>query len=193
MTRRKRSILQSLLLPSILCMLGILDASDADAQVRRGRAQDTSSRWAPVSIGVRFGYDQAAQGELLGGQLRIPLTRSGVVELVTFADVIFPVGTKEHQYSAEVVWIPGGARAGGIFGGGGLGWRDTVLASTNRNDPRATHFGYSVVVGVKSKLGPIELEVDIRWIYLNDTRYRPNPVSLGLNYPLWSVRPAGSR
>lgn len=163
----------------------------ADAQVRRGRTAQEGPPWAPVTIGARFGWDQAASGEVLGAQIRIPVVRSGAVEVVPNAEMIFLTGTKEYQYNLEAAYVSGGAR-GGIFVGGGIGWRDSVFGALDLDDPRDTYFGWIAAVGAKGGLGVLQFELALRWAFLNDTDYRPNSATLGLNYPLWRVTPEGS-
>jgi hypothetical protein len=180
-TRARR---RALLLVGLLAHLAA-DAADADAQIRRGRAADVRPTWAPVAIGVRFGWDGPANGEVLGAHVRIPVVRSGIVELVPTAEVIFPPGTKEYQYNLEATYVTGGAR-GGPFVGGGVGWRDAVLADIDLETPRETYFSW-VAVGVKGGVGRLQLEAAFRWAFLDGTSYRPNPATLGLNFPLWRV------
>lgn len=159
---------------------------EAEAQVRRGRDPQPVERWAPPSVGVRAGWDQRANAELLGAQLRIPVLRSGIVQLVPSADIAFLQGAKEYQYSAEVSWVPGGRR-GGPFVTGGVGWRDSVFSADASADARNTFFGYILGAGVKSQVGPLEFELGLRWIFLNDTSYRPSPATVGINYPFWDT------
>lgn len=174
-------------------LLLLVGAASIDAQVRRGRQVDEEPRWAPPSVGVRGGYDQRANAEVLGAQLRLPVLRSGVVEVIPSADVIFLDGAKDYQYSVEAAWIPGGVRRG-IFVTGGIAWRDTPLGQAvpvpvGRN----TFFGYVLGAGAASGVGPLELEVAIRWTFLDDTTYRPNLASVGVNLPFWSALPSGRR
>lgn len=173
-----------------LAVLALLaPVHDADAQVRRGRATAPPvDPWAPVAIGVHFGWDNQANGEVIGGQVRIPVLRNGVIELVPNASMVFLQSAKDYQYGVDLAFVPGG-RAGGLFLIGGLAWRDTPLASI---DSRSTFFGWVAGVGGKTALGPVELEAAIKWVFLNDTQYRPNFVTLGVNYPLWRVPRPGS-
>lgn len=159
---------------------------EAESQVRRGRDPEPVQRWTPPSVGVRGGWDQRANAELLGAQVRIPVLRSGIVQLVPSADVAFLQGVKEYQYGAEVSWVPGGRR-GGVFVTGGVGWRDSVFSADGSTDSRRTFFGYVLGAGVKSQVGPLEFELGLRWIFLDDTSYRPSPATVGINYPLWDT------
>ena len=175
---------------SLLLLLG---AAEIDAQVRRGRQADEQLRWASPSFGVRGGYDQRANAEALGAQLRIPLVRTGVVEVIPSADIVFLSGAKDYQYSLAAAWVPGGVRRG-LFLTVGAAWRDTPLGQavpvpTGRN----TYFGYLLGVGVSSGVGPLEFEFALRWTFLNDTTYRPNMGSIGINVPFWAVLPEGRR
>ena len=176
---------------TLVAVLAVLGAADATAQVRRGRAIETGPRWAPVAVGVRFGFDDRANGEVVGGQLHIPLVRSGVIEFVPNAEAVFPNRSTEYQYNLELAYIPGGVR-GGLVLGGGLGWRNRVVGTTDPGEGRQTFFGYTVMVGGKSNVGPVQFELSLRWVFLNDTDYRPNAGAIGVNYPLWRVRPTGS-
>lgn len=172
-----------LLAPSLLLLV---TAAQLDAQVRRGRDPQGTAPWAPVAIGVRGGWDQKANGEVLGAHVRIPVLRTGVVELVPNADVVFLEGAKDYQYGVEAAWIPGGVR-GGAFVVGGLAWRDTPIDAPSPGES-STFFGGVLGVGVRSRVGPLELELGLRWTFLNDTSYRPNSATIGVNYPLWSAR-----
>ncbi|NNL29396.1 MAG: hypothetical protein HKO77_00150, partial [Gemmatimonadetes bacterium] len=174
-------------------LLLVTAAAQMDAQVRRGRQVEEQARWAPPSVGVRGGYDQRANAEALGAQIRLPVVRSGVLELIPSADVAFLNGAKDYQYGVEAAWVPGGIRRG-IFIVGGVAWRDTPLGQAvpvpvGRN----TFFGYVLGAGAASGVGPLEFELAIRWTFLDDTTYRPNLASLGVNYPFWSVLPSGRR
>jgi hypothetical protein len=174
----------------LAAILSLVVASSAEAQVRRGRTEPTARRWAPIAVGVRFGYDEQARGEVFGGQLRIPIVRNGILELVPNADVIFTPQVKEYQYNLEAAWVPGGLQ-GGIVLGGGVGWRHARQGATGVS--QSTLFGWVVSLGGKTSLGPIQLEALLKWVFLKDTDYRPNSASLGINYPLWTVGgPAGS-
>ena len=159
--------------------------STLDGQVRRGRQVEEAPRWAPIAIGAKVGWDSRANGELLGGHLRIPVVRSGTVELYPSVEAVFLPGAKEYQYNLDAAWVPGGAR-GGVFAGGGLGWRDSVIGS-DLGDPRQTFFGFNAFGGGKTNLGRVQVEFVLRWTFLNDTDYQPNSASIGLNLPLWSV------
>ena len=175
----------------ILVALALMGSQNADAQVRRGRAVDSGPRWAPVSIGARFGWDQSANGETAGLQIRIPLVRSGVVEFMPNAELIYPNRPRESQYNLELMYIPGGVR-GGVFIGGGVGWRTTTVVNTGPSQPEQRLFGYTLALGGTTNLGPIRVEATLRWIFLRNSTYRPNPVTLGISLPLWSAGPQGS-
>ena len=159
---------------------------EAQSQVRRGREPEPAQGWTPPSIGIRGGWDQRANAEILGAQARIPVLRSGIVQLVPSADIAFLQGVKEYQYGAEVSWVPGGRR-GGLFVTGGVAWRDSVFSADGSTDTRRTFFGYILGAGVKSQVGPLEFELGLRWIFLNDTGYRPSPATVGINYPFWDT------
>lgn len=176
----------------LLTLLGLVTPFGLEAQVRRGRAVDPDrAPWMPISIGPRAGYDQNARAAVLGAQIHLPLLRSGLVELVPTADIVFVNNAREYQYNLELVYVTGG-RMGGLYGGGGVGYRDTVLNGTP-TDPRTTIFGYSLVLGVRSGItGPFQVQIELRWIFLEDTTVRPAPVTLGINFPLWKNSPAGS-
>lgn len=169
--------------PLLVAAALMLAPSFVDAQTRRGR--DTNANvtpWAPVAIGARFGYDQEVRGQTLGLSVRIPVVRSGVVELNPSADVVFLRGEDDRQYNIDVAYVPGGPR-GGILITGGLAWREAVFGFV----PRTQYFGYNLGAGGKTVLGRVELEALIRWTFLNDTGLQPNTVSLGVNLPLWNV------
>lgn len=157
-----------------------------EAQVRRGRAAETGPVWAPVSIGARFGWDQRANGQVLGAQLRVPVIRSGIIEVVPNIEMAFLRGTNEYQYNMEAALLPGGA-GGGILVGGGVGWREAVLGSLDLEEPRTRHFGYVATVGARGGSGRLQFELALRWTFLRDTEYRPNSATIGINYAFWSI------
>lgn len=158
-----------------------------DAQVRRGRQVEEVPRWAPVAVGLKAGWDSRANGEILGGHVRIPLVRAGVFELLPSLEAVFLRGAKEYQYNVDAAWVPGGVR-GGIFAGGGVGWRDSVIG-TELGNPRQMLFGFNAFGGGRTNLGPVQIEFLLRWTFLNDTSYQPNSASLGINLPLWRAGP----
>lgn len=174
----------------LLALLLGAGAAEAAAQVRRGRAVERPPRWAPVAVGARFGYDQSAQGEVLGVQLRIPIVRSGVVEFTPGVDRILVPGTSETQYTLGLDYVPGRLQ-GGVILGGGITWRDSVVGG-GIGDPRTTFFGYTALLGGKTNFGRLQLEIGLRWTFLNDTQYQPQSATLGLNFPFWRVVPGGS-
>jgi len=137
------------------------------------------------------GYDEQARGEVLGAQFRIPILRNGILEFVPNAEMVWVTQSKEYQYNLELAVVPGGL-SGGLVIGGGAGWRDAVVG-TNAQDPRNTIFGWVVSVGGKTGLGPIQIEALLKWTWLNDTDYRPNSASLGVNYPFWTIGGPGAR
>jgi len=141
-----------------------------------------TSRWAPPSFGVHLGFDQRQREEVLGGQVRLPIVPSGVIELMGSMDVTFLFNLKEYQYNMEVVYVFDG-RAGGIYGGGGLGLRDTIYpdSPTRRNE-----LGYTAVVGFRLVgLGVIVPQLDYRWIFINEAPFTFQTLSLGVNLALW--------
>jgi hypothetical protein len=179
---------------ALVAALAIL-ASSADAQVRRGRAQPVTPGWAPIAVGFRAGWEQdrVANGSMLGGELRIPVIRSGKVEIVPSADMIWLQNTKEYQYNADVLFVPQGPR-GGVFLGGGVGWRDSLWGAVSAEEPsRKTFLGYNLVIGGRTAIGPLQLTVTLRRIFLDGSDYSPTALTLGLSYPLWRATPPPRR
>ena len=159
-----------------------------DAQVRRRRQVSDGPGWTPIQVGARFGYDQNARGggEVLGVHALIPVIPSGHLRLSPMADAIFVTGGREHQYSIEAVAVMGG-RAGGLYGGGGIGRRTSSIPFAV-NDPRESVSTYSIVAGVTSGfLGRFQTVVEFRWIFMDDLDVRPQPVTIGLSLPLWTL------
>jgi hypothetical protein len=170
----------------------VLFASHAEAQVRRGRDRpEARTPWAPIVVGVRAGWEQdnlVSGNATLGAGLRLPVLPSGKIELVPSVDVVFLTNAKDYQYSLEGVFAPSGPRSG-VFVGGGVGWRDSLIGALTPSDGRSRYFGYNLVLGGKTALGPLELDFLLRWIFLRDTDYSPNSFGIGLGLPLWG-RPA---
>ena len=92
----------------LLALLSLFGATGADAQVRRGRPIDEGPGWAPISLGPRIGYDSSQGAEIIGGQIHLPVLRSGRLELSAGADIVFLRGTQEHQYGVELVYATPG-------------------------------------------------------------------------------------
>ena len=79
--------------------------------------------WAPVSIGGRVGYDNKQRDEVLGAQIHIPVVRSGVVEFLPNVDATFRPLFNEYQINLEAVYVLGDRTGGGLYAGGGVGFR----------------------------------------------------------------------
>lgn len=159
--------------------------SHLDAQVRRGRATTPEAApWAPISIGLRFGYDQEVRTQLLGATLRIPVVRSGVVELNPSVDNLFVRGQDDRQYNLDVTYAAAGPR-GGLILFGGVAWRESIFGLLVTE--RTRFFGYNAGAGGRTRAGPLEIEALIKWTFLNDTELQPNFVSIGVNLPLWGA------
>ena len=149
----------------------------------------TATPWPSITIGAKAGYDNNAHAELLGAQLRIPLLRNGLVELMPSADVSFVTGLREYQHSVEALYLLGGAR-GGPYVGGGLAFRNTIYGR-EANLLRETRKGYSVVVGSKFEADArFGVQLEIRWVFISESAddevppIDPQVVTLGLNIPL---------
>ena len=170
---------------AVLWILGMALAVPAAAEgQRRGRQAPAGPGWVPISVGLHVGYDDSASGEVAGAQLRIPIVRSGRIELMPNADVTFLTGLKEYQFNLEAVFVFGG-RTGGPYFGGGLGYRNSIFGD-NPASPRETKRGYTATVGIKSTgIGAaFGTQLEIRWIFLEDIR-NARIITLGVNFPLW--------
>ncbi len=172
----------SRLAPPLVALLGfLLLGSPVDAQLSQPGA---SAGWAPIQVGVRGGYDYNSTGYLLGAQLHIPLLPTGIVEIMPNADVTFLKGLKEYQYGVEAVFVTGGRR-GGLYAGGGIGWRNSIYEQAPKRETKTTP---TVVVGLRANEIPsIHLvpQVEVRWIFLPDVKVDPRVLSFGVNLPLW--------
>jgi hypothetical protein len=181
-----------------LAMLTLLTPLATEAQRRRPRQPATAS-WPSISIGVKAGYDNNANAEVLGAQLRVPLLRNGSVNLMPSADVTFLRGLKAYQYNIEALYLLAG-RQGGPYFGGGLAFRNTIYGA-NPNFPRETRRGYSIVVGATfGGAGSFRPQLEARWVFLSKsdldefTPVNPRVVTFGINIPLTgrSARREGS-
>jgi hypothetical protein len=152
------------------------------AQFRPGGEQ--AAGWAPASVGVRIGWDNVQQGEIVGALLRLPVLPSGSVELVPNADITFLRGLKEYQVNFEAVYLTAG-RMGGVYVGGGIGFRNSRFSpdpSVGRRNARTL----SVVAGVRfGGLGRLRPELEARWIFQDEYTRDPRPVALGVSVALW--------
>jgi len=144
--------------------------------------QDGSS-WPLPSVGAHFGYDQAASGEVVGVQIRVPVLRGGQIELMPSASVTFVTRLREYQYNVDAVWVSGG-REGGLYLGGGLALRNSIFGS-DPTSPRETLAGFQGVAGLKAGGGgTLVTQVEFRWVFLSEASYDPRSFSLGVNFPL---------
>lgn len=145
---------------------------------------DADEGWPAPAIGLRIGFDQAASGEVIGAQIRVPVLPSGRLELVPNADITFLDNLREYGFNVDAVFVSGG-RQGGLYLGGGLSTRNSVFTA-EIGGARETNIGYGAVVGLKAG-GPAGLvtQVEFRWSFLPDIDYDPRAVTIGLNFPLW--------
>lgn len=145
---------------------------------------DDDDGWPAPAIGVRIGFDQAASGEVIGAQFRVPVLPSGRLEVVPNADITFLDNLREYGFNVDAVFVSGG-RQGGLYLGGGLSMRNSVFTA-EIGGARETAVGYGAVVGLKAG-GPAGLvtQVEFRWSFLPDIDYDPRAVTIGLNFPLW--------
>lgn len=145
---------------------------------------DGASPWPPISVGARFGYDQSANGEVVGAQVRIPVLRSGVLEVVPNGDITFLSRLREYGLNVDVVYVRGGSR-GGFYLGGGFAMRNSIFG-IDPGEERSNELGYGAVVGLKTGAGGgIGTQVEFRWSFLPGVDYDPRAVTLGVNIPLW--------
>lgn len=165
---------------SLALLLAVLAPAGAQAQL--GPDQSVLG-WAPAMLGVRFGNQQRTGNWMLGAQIRIPVIRSGKVELMPNGDMTFLHGSKEYGYSADLSWVSGG-RSGGLYAGAGPAWRRGVFSDSG---VRETRTGWDLVVGLKTMPGrgiPFGLQLEERWVFMR-MPINPRVLSLGVNLPLW--------
>jgi hypothetical protein len=142
----------------------------------------------PITVGVRGGWEQEqrASGGTFGVEAHIPIRRDGAIEVVPSIDAIYLRRlSTEYQYNLDAVFVPG-RRRGGVFIGGGVAWRQSVIAGFGADPGRRTYFGYNIVLGAKNQLGPIQFLLGLKWVLLSDTAYDPSSISISLQMPLWN-------
>ena len=143
--------------------------------------------WPSVSAGIHFGYDQSANGEVLGAHVRIPVLRNGRVEVVPSANVTFLSRLREYGAHVDAVYVHGGNQ-GGPYLGGGLALRNSIFG-LDPAEARTTETGFDFVVGLKSgNSGRLGTQIEFRWIFLPGIDYEPRIVTLGVSLPLWGRR-----
>ena len=136
--------------------------------------------WAPALIGARVGYDNRLRSGIVGAQIHIPVVRSGLVEILPNADVTFQP-FKEYQFNLEAVYVLGDQTGGGLYAGGGVGFRSLVFSG-----PREIHPTLSLVGGLKlGGLGRVVPQVEFRWLFVDDLLIDPQQVTLGVSIGLW--------
>ena len=184
----------SALLLALVTVGTLLAPVTVEAQVRRGRNPPPTPPWAPITLGVRGGWEQEqiANGGMLGAEARIPVVRDGRFEVVPSFDAVFLNVQTEYQYNVDAVFVPG-RRRGGVFFGGGVAWRESLVAGLASEGGKDTYFGYNIVLGGKGAFGPLQAQIGIRWSLLTDTSFDPSALMIGLSFPLWSAMPQPRR
>ena len=154
------------------------------AQFQQGGQAGANPGWAPASVGVRVGFDNAQSRPMLGAMLRIPVLPNGTVELLPNADVTFLPGLKQYQFNLELVYVLDGRR-GGFYAGGGIGLRNSIFGP----DPAAARENeqtYSLVIGIRfGAIGRIRPELETRWIFVDQQVRDPRLVTFGATVALW--------
>jgi len=173
-SRRATLTLWSLLASTALATQGL------GAQV--GPEAEDPGVWAPPSFGLRVGLDNKRRRNVVGAQVRLPIVPGGEIELMPSVDVTFLVGLREYQYNVEGVYVWDG-RAGGLYGGGGLGFRNSVFAD---GAGRKTELGYTAVVGFRLVgLGLIVPQLEYRWVFVDAAPITYQQLTIGVNLALW--------
>jgi len=179
-------------LPPRIIAVGLLLALGLTPQLLRAQFRDPTgpdrqggpAGWAPVAVGARVGFDNAQSEPMVGALVRIPVLPSGAVELLPNVDVTFRPGFKEYQFNFEAVYVLGGRR-GGLYFGGGAGFRNSVF-SPDPTVPRRNEGTYSIVAGVRiGNLGRIRPEIESRWIFQDALIRDPRLVAFGVSLALW--------
>ena len=173
-------------LRAVLILVAIAPGS-LEAQRRRPTQEAApTGAWPPISIGINGGYDDNSQGTVLGAQIRAPILRNGKIELMPGGSVTFLTGLKEYQFNLDAVFAMAGQR-GGLYVAGGLAARNTIYEIGSE---RETRMGASIALGVRSGGGSrVGVHIEVRQIYVG-SEFRPRPLTLGLDFPLWG---GGSR
>lgn len=170
---------------SLFAALAVALAPDAlVAQLDPLPGGPSSPRWPAPEVGARVGFEGAQRHTVLGGMIHAPVLRSAHAALLPSVDVTFLRGLREYQYNFEVAYFPAG-RSGGLYAGGGLGVRSTVLPA----DPdagRRTIATYNLVVGLKlTGLGRVSPLVEFRRVFTADLAVDPQPLTVGATLRLW--------
>lgn len=167
---------------AVLALALLLTPANASSQGRANPRPKSGAKWPAAAIGVRLGYDSNSTGSVLGTQLRVPILRSGYVEVVPNGDITFLRGLKSYQGAVDLVFVSAG-RDGGLYVGGGPVWHNTIFEGPGRE----TRLGSSAVVGLNTPavLGDVlAVQLEIRWVFL-DAAFHPRTTSIGVNVPLW--------
>ena len=138
--------------------------------------------WTPPSFGLRLGWDQRQREEVVGAYLRLPILPTGELEVMGSADVTFLLNLKEYQYNVEIVYVLDG-RAGGLYGGGGFGMRNTIYPNKVE---RTTELGYTAVVGFRLVgLGFLVPQVEYRWAFIHQAPFTYQNLTIGVSVAPW--------
>ena len=185
-------LLSRFLIACLIALSMLVGAAEVAEAQRRGRAPPPSvaATWMPISVGMHGGYDDRSNGEVLGVHTRIPVLPNGLIELGGSGNITFLPGLREYHYNADLVIVPL-QRRGGLYFGGGVAMRNSVFiidpnAPVDPDSPRETKRGFGVVAGLKSPgTGRLGLQVEARWVFMDDLPYDPRVLAFGVNLSLW--------
>jgi hypothetical protein len=145
-----------------------------------------SQGWAPVMVGIRFGFQNRTSSSILGAQVHIPILPSGLVEVMPNADMTFLRGYKDYEYSVDALWLSGG-RHGGLYAGAGPAVRSGIFDGNVGQREHRT--GWDIVLGLKTMPGrgiPVGIQLEERWIFMR-LPINPSVLTFGVNVPLWPL------
>jgi hypothetical protein len=169
----------------LLAFLAISLAPDTlAAQLARLPGEQAAEPWLAPDIGARVGFEGPHRHTVLGTMLHVSAVRSGRVAVLPSMDVTFLRGLREYQYNLEAAYFSA-ARVGGLYLGGGVGFRNTIPPS-DPDGGRRTLTTYNVLVGIKlTGLGRVIPMIEFRRAFANDLPVDPQLLALGAMFRLW--------
>jgi hypothetical protein len=126
------------------------------------QAPGGASGWLP-SLGIRAGFDYRNSDPLVGAFLRLPVPITGLRPAITPGfDLVFHDDLTDRQIVVDATVD----LFGGLSVGGGPLRLNTIYGDPG--DPRETRLGYTLIGGFHNRGGPFGVDLDFRWVFVED-------------------------
>jgi hypothetical protein len=137
--------------------------------------QEGGARWLPRP-GIRGGWDYRNSDPAVGALVRFPIPIPVVPLTITpGADLVFHDNLTDRQGMVDLT-----AEIFGVSVGGGPVWLNTIFAETD-DAPRETRTGYTLLAGFRNRGGQFGVDLDFRWMFVDELEPRYIVLSITWN------------